>query len=64
MNFQIGDSASMPIEIIRAFAYLKKAAALTNNELTDFPDDKTALIAKACDEVLEGKLDDNFPLVV
>ena len=41
MNFQIGDPASMPIEIIRAFAYLKKAAALTNNELTDFPDDKT-----------------------
>lgn len=64
LNFPIGDPASMPIEIIRAFAYLKKAAALTNNELGVLSDDKTGLIGKACDEVLEGKLDDNFPLVI
>ena len=64
MNFLIGDPASMPIEIIRAFAYLKKAAALTNNELGVLSDNKTGLIGKACDEVLEGKLDDNFPLVI
>ncbi len=64
MNFPIGDPASMPIEIIRAFAYLKKAAALTNNDLGVLADDKTKLIALACDEVLEGKLDDNFPLVI
>jgi fumarate hydratase class II len=63
-NFPIGDPASMPIEIIRAFAYLKKAAALTNNGLGVLSDDKTGLIGKACDEVLEGKLDDNFPLVI
>ena len=64
LNFPIGDPASMPIEIIRAFAYLKKAAALTNNELGVLADAKTVLIGKACDEVLEGKLDDNFPLVI
>ena len=64
MNFPIGDPASMPKEIIRAFAYLKKAAALTNNELGVLPDDKTKLITQACDEVLAGKLDDNFPLVI
>ncbi len=64
LNFPIGDPASMPIEIIRAFAYLKKAAALTNNELGVLGDAKTVLIGKACDEVLEGKLDDNFPLVI
>ncbi len=64
LNFQIGEPASMPIEIIKAFAYLKKAAALTNNELGVLADDKTNLICKACDEVLEGKLDDNFPLVI
>lgn len=63
-NFPIGDPASMPIEIIKAFAYLKKAAALTNSELGVLADDKTKLICKACDEVLEGKLDDNFPLVI
>ena len=64
LNFPIGDPASMPIEIIRAFAYLKKAAALTNNELGVLADAKTVLIGKACDEVLEGNLDDNFPLVI
>ena len=62
-NFKIGDQR-MPIEIVRAFAYLKKAAALTNNELGVLPDDKTKLIATVCDEILEGKHDDQFPLVV
>ncbi len=64
MNFPIGDAGSMPVEIIKAFAYLKKAAALTNNELGVLPDDKTKLIALACDEVLDGKLEGNFPLVI
>lgn len=62
-NFKIGGQ-KMPIEIIYAFATLKKAAALTNNELTDFSDEKAQAIAQACDEVLAGKLDDQFPLVV
>ena len=64
MNFPIGDSGSMPKEIINAFAYLKKAAALTNNDLGVLPDEKAKLIAKACDEILEGKLEGNFPLVI
>jgi fumarate hydratase, class II len=62
-NFVIGNG-TMPIEIIRAFAYLKKAAALANNELGVLNADKTEFIARVCDEILEGKLDDNFPLVV
>ncbi|MCD4684040.1 MAG: class II fumarate hydratase [Bacteroidales bacterium] len=64
MNFPIGDSGSMPKEIINAFAYLKKAAALTNNDLGVLPDENASLIAKACDEILEGKLEGNFPLVI
>lgn len=64
-NFKIGgDTARMPIEIIRAFAVLKKAAAQANNELGVLTKDKLDLIAKACDEVLDGKLDDQFPLVI
>jgi len=64
-NFKIAqDINKMPKEIIKAFAYLKKAAALANNELGVLPDDKKALIAQVCDEILEGKLDDQFPLVV
>jgi fumarate hydratase class II len=63
-NFQIGQEASMPFEIIEAFAYLKKAAALTNAELGVLTDDKAKLISEVCDEIIEGKLDDNFPLVV
>lgn len=62
-NFKIGDGR-MPIEIIRAFAILKKAAALTNHELGVLSADKANLIARACDEILDGKLDDQFPLVV
>ena len=64
-NFPIGDERQrMPVEIVRAFALLKKAAALTNAELTDLPSDKATLIASVCDEILEGTLDDHFPLVV
>jgi len=62
-NFKIG-KGSMPIEVIRAFAVLKKAAALTNMELEQLDEKRTIAIAKACDEIKEGKLDDNFPLVV
>jgi fumarate hydratase class II len=54
----------MPIEIVRAFAVLKKASAEVNAELTDFPADKAELIARVCDEILAGELDDHFPLVV
>jgi fumarate hydratase class II len=64
MNFLIGEPASMPMEIIRAFAYLKKAAALANKELGVLNEEKTRLIADVCDEILAGKLDDNFPLVI
>lgn len=63
-NFKIGPSASMPLEIIYGFAYLKKAAAYTNCELGVLPEEKRDLIAKACDEILEGKHDDQFPLVI
>jgi len=62
-NFKIGDQ-KMPREIIMAFAYLKKAAALTNLDLGVLPREKADLICKVCDEILEGKLDDQFPLVV
>lgn len=63
-NFRIGDEASMPIDIIRAFAVLKKAAARTNQELGVLTKEKSELIQAVCDEILEGKLDDQFPLVV
>ena len=63
-NFRIGPPASMPLEIVHAFAYLKKAAALTNLELGKLPQDKCDLIGKVCDEILTGKLDDQFPLVI
>ncbi|MCB0793279.1 MAG: class II fumarate hydratase [Flavobacteriales bacterium] len=63
-NFKIGPDASMPIEIIHAFAYLKKAAALTNAELGVLTADKAELIARVCDEILRGELNDQFPLVV
>jgi len=62
-NFAIGGQ-KMPEGIIRAFAQLKKASAIVNNELTDFPDDKAQAISSACDEILDGKLNDEFPLVV
>ncbi|MCA1752462.1 MAG: class II fumarate hydratase [Flavobacteriales bacterium] len=63
-NFKIGPSASMPLEIIYGFAYLKKAAALTNTALGVLPAEKSELIGKVCDEILEGKHDDQFPLVI
>ncbi len=63
-NFKIGPPGSMPREIVHAFAYLKKAAALTNLELGKLPKEKSDLIGRVCDEILEGKLDDQFPLVI
>jgi len=64
-NFKIArDINRMPLEIIRAFAYLKKAAALTNLDAGILPKDKCELIGKVCDEILDHKLDDQFPLVV
>lgn len=62
-NFKIGDGR-MPIEIIRAFAILKKAAALTNAELGVLTKEKAEIISEVCDEILRGELDDHFPLVV
>lgn len=62
-NFKIGGN-QMPLEVIRAFAYLKKAAARTNEELEVLTKEKADLIAQVCDEILDGKLDDQFPLVV
>ena len=64
MNFQIGPEGSMPEEIIKAFAYLKKAAALTNADLGVLPMEKAQIIGKVCDEIIEGKLEGNFPLVI
>jgi fumarate hydratase class II len=63
-NFKIGPQGSMPREIIYGFAYLKKAAAYANCELGVLDTTKRDLIAKVCDEILEGKLDDQFPLVI
>jgi fumarate hydratase class II len=63
MNFKIGGE-KFPREIIRALGILKKAAVLTNNQLGMISDEKTELISKAADEVIEGKLDEHFPLVV
>lgn len=63
-NFKIGPEGSMPIEVIHAFAYLKKAAAHANHELGVLPADKKELISKVCDEILTGQHDDEFPLVI
>ncbi|MGB5169907.1 MAG: class II fumarate hydratase [Eudoraea sp.] len=63
-NFKIGPAASMPLDIIYGFAYLKKAAAFTNCELGVLTEEKRDLIAQVCDEILQGKLDDQFPLVI
>lgn len=64
-NFKIGGHADrMPLEIIRAFAILKKAAALTNQDLGVLAAEKAALIGTVCEEILEGKLDEEFPLVI
>jgi fumarate hydratase class II len=63
-NFRIGAAASMPIEIVYGFAYLKKAAAHTNADLGVLTLEKRDLISQVCDEILAGKLDDQFPLVI
>lgn len=63
-NFKIGPEGSMPMEIIYAFAHLKKAAAQANADLGVLAAEKRDLIAKVCDEILTGALDDQFPLVV
>ena len=64
-NFKIAQETNkMPKEIIKAFAYLKKAAAITNFEAGVLSEEKSKLIGQVCDEILEGKLDDYFPLVV
>ena len=64
INFPIGPAASMPVEIIRSFGYLKKAAAITNNKFGLLPTDKMNIISRVCDEIVAGKLDDQFPLVI
>lgn len=63
-NFKIGTPASMPLEVVYGFAYLKKAAAYTNHELGVLSKEKRDLIAAVCDEILEGKHDNQFPLVI
>ena len=63
-NFKIGPPASMPLEIVHAFAVLKKAAAITNFQLGVLEEGKKELIAKVCDEILDNQLNDEFPLVV
>src|SRR6185295_3520789 len=63
IHFDIGDDR-MPRELIRAFGILKKAAVLVNEDLGKLAPDKARFIVQACDEVIEGKLDDHFPLRV
>ena len=63
-NFKIGTSNPMPIEIIYGYAYLKKSAAMANHELGILEKNKKDLIVQVCDEIIEGKLDDHFPLVI
>jgi fumarate hydratase class II len=63
-NFKIGAPASMPLEVVYGFAYLKKAAAYTNCELGVLTEEKRDLIARVCDEILNGEHDDQFPLVI
>ena len=62
--FPIGPAASMPIEIIHAFGYLKKAAAIANNKFGLLSEDKLKIISQVCDEITDGKLDEHFPLVI
>ncbi len=61
LNFPIGPEASMPVDIIHAFGYLKKAAAIVNNKFGLLPDFKMKLISRACDEIIAGSLDSHFP---
>ena len=64
INFPIGPPASMPVEIIHAFGYIKKAAAIVNNNAGLLSSEKMKLISRVCDEIIEGTLDDHFPLVI
>ena len=63
-NFKIGNEASMPVEIIKAFGYIKKAAAITNFELGVLAHEKKEMIVAVCDEIIAGKLYEQFPLVI
>jgi len=63
-NFKIGREASMPLEIIKAFGYVKKAAAIANFELGVLTSEKKEMVVDVCNEIIEGKLDDQFPLVI
>jgi len=63
-NFKIGEPGSMPIEMIRGMAILKKAAAMVNADLGVLPKEKMDLIVKVCDEILDGQHDSQFPLVI
>lgn len=64
VNFPIGPPASMPIEIIHAFGFLKKAAAITNHKFGLLTEEKMKIILQVCDEIIAGQLDDQFPLVI
>ena len=63
-NFRIGPEASMPLAVIHAYGYLKKAAAITNHRLKVLSKEKMELISRVCDEIIAGKLDKHFPLVI
>ena len=63
-NFKIGPEASMPIEVIHSYAIIKKAAAITNHSCGILSKDKMELISTVCDEIVDGKHNDQFPLVV
>ena len=63
-NFKIGAAGSMPLEVVYGFAYLKKAAAFANHELGVLSEEKRNLIAQVCDEILDGKHNEQFPLVI
>ena len=63
-NFNIGDAASMPIEIIRAYAILKKSAAYANHELSSLSKEKKEVIEVACNQIESGEYDNHFPLVI
>ncbi|WP_372641877.1 class II fumarate hydratase [Ancylomarina sp.] len=63
-NFRIGPEASMPIDLIRAYGILKKAAAYTNHQLGVLSAEKKVIISQVCDEIIRGDLDEHFPLVV
>lgn len=63
-NFRIGPAGSMPMELIHAYGFQKKASAMANGELGVLPDDKVRSIIRVCDEIISGELDEHFPLVI